>query len=69
MRADVVLYDFGRQARHSGACAGEQVHDRLTASLAFQSPFYCFDLPANAAHSGQELLLLTDRMRHGSVIA
>ena len=62
----MILHDYRGQPCHGGARAREQVHDLLTASLAFQSSLDSLDLAANAPHSRQKLVLFTNGMRHAS---
>jgi hypothetical protein len=69
MGADVVLDDFGHQAGHRAARAGEQVHDLFAAGLAVEGTLDGLDLTADAADAGQELLLFTDGVGHLGLIA
>jgi hypothetical protein len=64
MRAHVIFDDFGHEAGHRPACAGEEVHDLFAVRLIVERPLNCLDLPPDTAHARQELVLLADGVRH-----
>jgi hypothetical protein len=64
MRPHMVLDDFRHQTGHGTTDPGDQVHDLIASGFGFYSPLYGFDLAANAANSGEKLLLFTYGMGH-----
>lgn len=63
--ADVILDDFGLEAGHGGAGAGEEVHDPLAAGLGFEGALDGLDLAADAADAGDEFLAVAEGVGHG----
>ncbi len=68
MRADVVFKYFGHEARSSAAHRRNHVHDPFAPSLLLQSALDSFDLAADPPDPDQELLFLSNGVRHGSSI-
>lgn len=68
VRTDVLFHDLRGQSGHCGAGTREEMHDLVAAGLTFQGPLDRFDLAANAAHSEQEFVFITDSMRHPCII-
>jgi len=64
MGAHVVLDDFGHQPGGSSAHSCDQVHHLFAARVSIEGALDGLDLTPDPAHSRQELLLLTDGVRH-----
>src|SRR5579859_7793211 len=64
MRADMVFDNLGHEALHGAACAGDQMHDLLASGLAGERPLDALHLASQAAHAGQQLLLIANRVAH-----
>src|SRR6516225_11717614 len=64
MTPDVVLNHFRHQAVHRPPDRGDDLQHVGTAYFGFKRPLYCFDLPPNAAHAGEELGFFTYGVRH-----
>src|SRR5262249_50482750 len=63
--AHVVLDDLGHQAGDRAADADDLVHHGLATGFGDERALERLDLPADAPHPGEQLLLLADRMGHG----
>src|ERR1700688_710092 len=66
MGANVVLDHLRHQAGNAAADARDHVHDALASRLFGQRSLDRFDLAANAAYPGEQLLLLSDGVCHGA---
>jgi hypothetical protein len=66
---DVLLDYLRHQPRHCPASSRDQVHHLVATDLAIQRALDSLDLPTDAANPSQQLLFLSDGVRHAVVIA
>src|SRR5215831_18035454 len=65
MKPDVVLHHLGHQAVHGAADGCNHLQDVGAADLSFERTLDRLNLPADASHAGEQLILFANGVNHG----